>query len=201
MRGSRLNVFPAIIVPGSVAVIVVTPVPALDARPSLPPALLIVATPVADELHVTLVVMKQLPLPRLTAGNPYFDAIVPEDGESVLGLFGEAIDSMAEAGGGGAEPWQLVPRWVDKGEPPPVDVPQPLLTFTEPIELTNPVAAEIPAVFLLTREAGKETDTFDPFADRARARGWEVVEMEGSHNPHWFQPRTFVEVLLGIVRQ
>ena len=109
--------------------------------------------------------------------------------------------SMAAAGANGAEPWQLVPRWVEEGELPPVDVPQPLLTFTEPIELTNPVAAEIPAVFLLTREAGEEADTFDRFADRARARGWEVVEMEGSHNPHWFQPRTFVEVLLGIVRQ
>jgi hypothetical protein len=27
--------------------------------------------------HVTLFVMKQLPIPRLNAGNPYFDAIVP----------------------------------------------------------------------------------------------------------------------------
>ena len=137
-------------------------------------------------------------VPDRIAKLVYFDAIVPEDGESVMSLFGNAIESMAEAGGGGAEPWQLVPRWVEEGEPPPVDVPQPLLTFTEPIELTNPAAAEIPSVFLLTREAGKDTDAFDVFADRARARGWEVVEMEGSHNPHWFQPEAFVNVLLPI---
>lgn len=73
---------------------------------------------------------------------------------------------------------------------------QPLLTFTEPIVLSNPVAAQLPAVFLLTVEAGKKVDDFDVFADRARRRGWQVVEMEGSHNPHWFQPEAFVEVFL-----
>jgi pimeloyl-ACP methyl ester carboxylesterase len=126
----------------------------------------------------------------------YFDAILPEDGESVASLFGDAIDTMATAGGDGAEPWQLVPRWVEKGKLPPVDVPQPLLTFTEPIVLANPEATLLPAVFLLTVEASKEVDDFDVFADRARDRGWEVVEMEGGHNPHWYQPENFVDVLL-----
>jgi len=93
-----------------------------------------------------------------------------------------------------------VPRWVEEGKLPPVDVPQPLLTFTEPIELANPQAAQLPAVFLLTVEAGKEVDDHDVFADRARDRGWEVVEMGGSHNPHWFQPEAFVNVLLETVQ-
>lgn len=135
-------------------------------------------------------------VPGRIAKLVYFDAILPEDGESVASLFGDAIDSMATAGGGGAEAWQLVPRWVEEGKLPPVDVPQPLLTFTEPIVLGNPVAAQLPAVFLLTVEAGKEVDDFDVFADRARRRGWQVVEMEGSHNPHWFQPEAFVKVFL-----
>jgi hypothetical protein len=107
---------------------------------------------------------------------------------------------MATAGGGDAEPWQLVPTWVEEGEPPPVDVPQPLLTFTDPIELSNLEAERLPAVFLLTAEAGMESDAFEVFANRARARGWEVVEMEGGHNPHWFEPEAFVDVLLGLVR-
>ncbi len=131
----------------------------------------------------------------------YFDAIVPKDGESVMILFGEGIDGMATAGGGGAEPWQLVPRWVAPGKPPPVDVPQPVLTFTEPIVLDNPEAARIPTAFLLTVEAGKETDLFDVFAGRARNRGWDVVIMEGGHNPHWFQPEAFVDVLLQVVNE
>ena len=130
----------------------------------------------------------------------YFDAILPESGDSVESLFGGAIDTIATAGAGGAEPWQLVPAWVEEGKPPPVDVPQPILTFTESIALGNPEAALLPAVFLLTVEAGKEVDDFDAFADRARDRGWEVVRMEGDHNPHWYQPEAFVEVLLQVVR-
>ena len=139
-------------------------------------------------------------MPERIAKLVFFDAILPEDGESVANLLGDVIDQMATAGGGGAEPWQLVPRWVEEGKLPPVDVPQPLLTFTEPIVLANPQAARLPAVFLLTVEAGKEVDDFDAFADRARNRGWEVVEMEGSHNPHWYQPEAFVKVLLRTVQ-
>ena len=130
----------------------------------------------------------------------FMDAIVPEDGESVSSLFGEAIDTMATAGGGGAEPWQLVPLWVEAGEQPPVDVPQPILTFTEPIVLDNPEAARIPATFILTVEPGKDVDAFEVFADRARDRGWEVVEMEGGHNPQWFQPEAFADVLLQVAQ-
>jgi len=138
-------------------------------------------------------------IPDRIAKLIFMDAIVPENGDSVAGLFGEAIDTMATAGGGGAEPWQLVPLWVEEGEQPPVDVPQPILTFTEPILLDNPEAARIPAIFILTVERGKEVDDFDIFADRAKDRGWRVVEMEGGHNPQWFQPEAFVNVLLQVV--
>jgi pimeloyl-ACP methyl ester carboxylesterase len=138
-------------------------------------------------------------VPERIALMVYFDAILPEDGESVAGLFGDAVQAMAEAGGGDAEPWQLVPRWVEKGKKPPVDVPQPLLSFTESIELANPEAMRQPAVYLLTIEAGSETDDFDRFAERARARGWRVVTMEGDHNPHWYRPEAFVDVLLAVL--
>jgi len=140
-------------------------------------------------------------IPHRISRLVFMDAIVPENGESVSGLFGEAIDTMATAGGGGAEPWQLVPLWVEEGEQPPVDVPQPILTFTEPIALDNPEAARLPAAFILTVEPGKEADDFDVFAARARDRGWEVVEFEGGHNPHWFQPEAFVDLLLQVVQE
>jgi len=130
----------------------------------------------------------------------FMDAILPEDGESVMGLIGEGIEKMAEAGGNGAEPWQLVPRWVKEGKPRPVDVPQPLRTFTDTVVLDNPEATSIPGTFILTVEVGKETDNFDIFAERARNRGWNVVQMEGGHNPHWFQPENFVELLLEVLQ-
>jgi pimeloyl-ACP methyl ester carboxylesterase len=138
-------------------------------------------------------------VPHRIAKLVFFDAIVPENGESVAGLIGDAIDAMATPGSDGAEPWLLVPRWVEIGKQPPVDVPQPLLSFTEPIVLDNPEAAKIPAAFILTVEAASEVDDFDLFADRARARGWDVVEMEGDHNPHWFQPEVFVRVLVQVL--
>jgi len=138
-------------------------------------------------------------VPHRIAQLVYFDAIVPEDGESLMDLSGGRLDQMAVAEGDGGEPWKLVPRWVEDGKPPPVDVPQPLLTFTEAIRLGNPEAKSLPTAFILTVEAGKETDDFDVFADRARARGALVVKMTGSHNPHWYQPETFAEVLLGVV--
>ena len=140
-------------------------------------------------------------VPERIARLVYFEAIVPKDGESVMSLLGEGIDKMATAGGGGAEPWQLVPLWVKEGKQPPVDVPQPILTFTEPIVLDNPEAARIPATFILTLEPGKEVDDFDVFAARARDRGWEVVEFEGGHNPQWFQPEVFVGVLLQVMNE
>jgi len=140
-------------------------------------------------------------IPGRIAKLIYFDAILPENGESVASLFRGAIDTWATAGAGGAETWQLVPRWVEEGEKPPVDVPQPILTFYEPIVLGNSEAKRLSAAFLLTVEAGKEVDDFDVFADRARELGWEVFEMEGDHNPHWFQPEAFVDVLLQVVSE
>jgi pimeloyl-ACP methyl ester carboxylesterase len=138
-------------------------------------------------------------VPQRIAELVFMDAMVPENGESVASLFGGAIDTMATAGADGAEPWQLVPQWVEEGEKPPVDVPQPILTFTQPIILENPDAAQLPAAFIHTVDAGRETDDFDICADRARERGWDVVVMEGGHNPQWFQPEAFVEVLLTVV--
>ena len=82
---------------------------------------------------------------------------------------------------------------------PPVDVPQLLRTFTEPIVLGNPAARTIPATFIQTVEPGAATDDFDFFAQRARDRGWEIVTMEGGHNPQWFQPVALVDVLVAVV--
>lgn len=140
-------------------------------------------------------------MPQRIARLVYVDALVPEDGESVMDLAAGRIPKMAELGGTGSEPWQLVPLWVKQGKPPPLDVPQPLATFTEPIRLANPTARALPATYILTVVAGSTTDEFDRFRDRARARGWSVVEMEGGHNPYWFQPEAFVEVLLGVVEE
>lgn len=107
----------------------------------------------------------------------YLDALLPDSGETAMELLGaERFDALTRDG-------YLVPTWVAEGTPPPHDVPHPRRSFVEPVSLTG-AGAGVPGTFILTREAGAAEDRFDPFAERARRRGWEVQEMEAGHNPH-----------------
>jgi pimeloyl-ACP methyl ester carboxylesterase len=139
-------------------------------------------------------------LPHRIATLIYLDAILPDDGDSVASLFGDAVGSMARRGEG-ADSWRLIPLWVEEGKKPPVDVPQPMRTFTERIVLGNPEAEDLKGAFLLTVDPEEEVDSFEVFADRARDRGWPVVVMEGGHNPQWFQPEACVDKLLLAVEE
>lgn len=127
----------------------------------------------------------------------YLDAFLPVDGESLMSLRKPGtlpIEQMAKDG-------FIIPNWVKPGKPYPIDVPHPLKTFTDPIALKNQaIAAKIPATYILTVEKGKrpEEDTFFPSSERAKARGWPVLVMEGDHNPQWRQPEALVELLGGI---
>ena len=108
----------------------------------------------------------------------YVDAFVPENGDSVMMLRGSA---------GGKPPGDyrgdfIVPNWVKPGTAPPTDVPQPLKTFTDPIALTSPARERIPTSYILTVDAGATTDAFDPFAARAKAKGWPVHTLAADHN-------------------
>lgn len=126
----------------------------------------------------------------------YLDACLPVDGESMLGLLKPGTPSLADR----AKDGFIAPWWVRPGKPFPIDVPQPLKTLTDPIVLKNPAAAKIPGTFILTVDKGAkpEDDDFFRFAERARARGWPVLQMEGDHNPEWFQPEATAELLNGI---
>jgi pimeloyl-ACP methyl ester carboxylesterase len=124
-------------------------------------------------------------LPERIARLIYLDAALPEDGESLADLRGgEATFAPLVRDG------MVVPNWVPAGKPLPVDVPQPLRTFTDRLALKNPARAAVPGAYLLTVEPGRapESDDFAPMAARARARGWPVRVMEADHNPHWRKP-------------
>jgi pimeloyl-ACP methyl ester carboxylesterase len=116
----------------------------------------------------------------------YLDAFVPEDGESVMTIppFAERsgwLKSMTRDG-------FIVPAWAKPELPFPKDVPQPEKTFTEPVSLKNPAARKLPATYILTLEPGAQTDDFMPFAERAKARGWTVLQMTADHNPQQSAP-------------
>jgi len=117
-------------------------------------------------------------IPNRIAHLAYVDAFVPEDGESLMTL---------ATGRGGRAPGEVrgafvVPTWVKQGAVPPMDVPQPLKTFTEPIALRNGLRERIPTTYILTVDPGAGTDSFDPFAARAKAKGWLVERLTADHN-------------------
>lgn len=119
-------------------------------------------------------------VPDRIKGLVYLDALLPNDGESVLNIMGDGLKNMEKNG-------FVVPFWVKADQKPPKDVPQPLKTLTEPIVLKNPAARKLPSRYILTVEAGKDpkTDDFASQAERAKQRGWPVSQLQSDHNPQW----------------
>ena len=126
----------------------------------------------------------------------YLDAFLPSDGESVVSMLGaraEFLKSMTKGD-------YIVPPWVRADQPPPHDVPQALKTFTEPIALKNKAARDLPATYILTVDKGKEAKDDDFFAQsqRAKERGWPVLQLTADHNAQWSAPEALVEMLAHI---
>ena len=124
----------------------------------------------------------------------YLDAMVPNDGESVMKIMDPKGEGLARMIRGDF----LVPAWVKADQKPPKDVPHPLKTFTEPISLKNEKRKSIPVTYILTVDPGKKAteDNFAPSAARAKERGWDVWEMSADHNPQWSAVKELVKVLL-----
>ena len=128
----------------------------------------------------------------------YVDAFVPNDGESVMTILGKGGDWIRSI----TKDDLIVPPWVKPDQPPPKDVPQPLKTFTEPIVLKKETTRQVPATYILTVEKGKEAkdDDFYSQAQRAKERGWTVLQVTADHNPQWSAPEALVEMLDKIAR-
>jgi pimeloyl-ACP methyl ester carboxylesterase len=125
----------------------------------------------------------------------YLDAIVPEDGESVI--TGWSRDDKKQDWLKNAEDGFLKPDWVKSDQPVPKDVPHPIKTFTDTIVLKNQDRLRIPTSYILTVDPGTEArkDSFFPFAERAGKLGWPVYQMQSDHNPQWSAPQKLVEML------
>ena len=123
----------------------------------------------------------------------YVDAFLPRDGESVLGLLDEEFRTMIATNVRNG----LVPApWVQESAPIPRDVPHPFRTFTDVIELGSRFEG-VPGRYILTTEPTEQPDGFQPYADRAAERGWEVVTMQAGHTPERSHPAELVALLVG----
>jgi len=135
-------------------------------------------------------------IPERISHMIYLDAIVPRDGESVATAMtgGEEESGWVNSAVNG----YIIPQWVRPGQSPPKDVPHPVKTFTDRIDLKNPDRMKIPTDYILTVDPGAdaEKDSFFPYAERAREFGWPVHHMPADHNPQWSHPQALAELLV-----
>lgn len=123
----------------------------------------------------------------------YLDAMVPNDGESARAVCGDLWSVLMEPHI--KDSVVLYPFGTTRSTPP-MDVPQPLRTFTEPLNISNPLARKIPSAFILMTKDGKSnSDTDKMGVTRARARNWKVYALEGGHYPMREQPANLVAKL------
>ncbi|HVG12140.1 MAG TPA: alpha/beta fold hydrolase [Flavisolibacter sp.] len=129
----------------------------------------------------------------------YLDAFLPEHGETVFDIFGNARNDFKSMVKGGF----IVPPWVVPSTPPPTDVPHPLKTFTDTIQLTNKQRSRISSTYILTVDKGvdRSKDDFYSQAERARKKGWTVLQLTSDHNPQWSAPLALAAMLERVRKQ
>lgn len=121
----------------------------------------------------------------------YIDALLPENGQCANDLVDDRLRRVVTNG-------FITPFWIKGNEPLPHDVPHPAKTFSQPIALTNqPAAQQLPTTYILTVDPGKQPqdDLFYRSFERAKARHWTTLVMEGDHNVQWSHPKELVELL------
>jgi pimeloyl-ACP methyl ester carboxylesterase len=132
----------------------------------------------------------------------YLDAFVPGHGQSVLDL--RAPGPRPAATEPASEDWLIPPN------PPPPDTsaadlawiiprrrPQPVKTFTQALELRNPVL-KFPRSYIYCTKKGPE-DPFLQFSKRFKSdRDWRYYEIDASHSPNVTAPEALARLLCEI---
>jgi len=128
----------------------------------------------------------------------YLDAMVPDNGESAKDVCGDLWEPMVK--GNIKDSMVLYPFGPAKLTPP-MDVPQPLNTFIEPLKISNPMVKKIPTAFLQMTKDGKGSPAHDKMGIlKARARKWKIYTLEGGHYSMREQPENLVKKLEEIVQ-
>lgn len=126
------------------------------------------------------------------------DALVPEDGESLLTASrGTKLEGFARRSVDSAQGGFIVPTWATARSPRPTDVRQPVRTFTEPVSFRNPAARRLPGTYILTVDPGRAEadDDFAAFGGRAKSRGWTYRVLRANHVPERSAPKELTALL------
>jgi pimeloyl-ACP methyl ester carboxylesterase len=139
----------------------------------------------------------------------YLDAFIPEDGQCVLDLLpektGNYFREVAREHGDG---WRLpggegqLDLWGLKAGETREFVRARLCDFSlrcfeQPVRLPANRKAHTPATYVsCVAESYPAKPFFEPFANKARELGWQVVEMNTGHDCHVEQPQEVAKILL-----
>jgi pimeloyl-ACP methyl ester carboxylesterase len=127
----------------------------------------------------------------------YLDAMLPFDGECVMGMMGGQGEGCGDVESvRGQSDGVVPPSWLEPGTLPPHDVPHPARTLVDPLHLQGDPGHGRPASYILTRDEPGEPDGFDWAAERAGELGWPVMEMIADHNPQRTKPAELVDLIL-----
>lgn len=115
----------------------------------------------------------------------YFDAVIPEDGESATSsmnpeVLAETMLGVNRDGEGWTIPVARGPNDVGTR-----NTPHPLKSWTDPIQLSNPARSQVPATYVrfsADKLPGSRWEkTMSTSWGRAQARGWRVRELDTVH--------------------
>ena len=142
--------------------------------------------------------------PGLVAARVYLDAFVGADVEAARDLLPETVEhhwasSAAEQGFGWLVPVRrlsvlAVAEQRDVDWLTPRLTPHPWKTYTDPLRLTG-AGDDVPATFV---ECTSWMRVFAGQADRARAAGWPVHELETGHEAMVTAPAALADLLLAV---
>jgi pimeloyl-ACP methyl ester carboxylesterase len=134
-------------------------------------------------------------LPERISRLVYLDAFLPAPGESVWDLIPEEQASLfREAARSEGDGWKI-PRT----PPSPRRTPHPLATLEQPLATPGAAAAALPSWYVLfSRNTQYHAPVMRRMADRARERGWTVLDLPADHDAPDSHPRELAELLLEI---
>lgn len=127
----------------------------------------------------------------------YLDALVPQDGQSMLDILGApAAARLRELVAREGDGWRL---------PPPPGAParhtaHPFACLVQPLRLDNPAAAGVPRTYIRCTAggAGPHAAATAAIARRAAAEGWDCRELDSDHDAEQHAPEALAAILRGL---
>jgi pimeloyl-ACP methyl ester carboxylesterase len=126
-------------------------------------------------------------IPERISHVMFFDAAVPDDGQSLYDLFGGGARNVSTVSDG----MMQVP-YVKADAIPPYNVPQSIKCFDQPVSFKAPRAKALPVTyvaFIPKGQSAEERATRDNSWKHAQARGWTIRTFPGTHVAHIEDPR------------